>query len=91
MVEYLQLLKQGLQIYPEAKELIEKLMTLAQRELRKQQSVTEELARLADKVKADILKLISEQKIAEAKKVYDELLQIVPEDEGLVLIRKYLE
>lgn len=91
LVEYLQLLKQGLQIYPEAKELIEKLMTLAQRELRKQQSVTEELARLADKVKADILKLISEQKIAEAKKVYDELLQIVPADESLVLIQKYLE
>lgn len=91
LVAYLQLLKQGLQIYPEGKELIEKLMTLAQRDLRKQESVNEELMHLASKVKAEILKLVSEQKVEEAKQVYQELLQIVPMDDSLARIGKYLE
>ena len=90
-VLYLQTLKDGLAIYPEGKELIEKLMTLAQREIRKQQTVEDELSRLADKVKADILKLISERNLTQAKAVYQELVQIVPEDESLKMIYQLIK
>lgn len=91
LVEYIRMLKEGLQIYPVAKELVEKLMTLAQRELRKQQSIEAELVRLANQVKADILKLISEENYAEARAVYQELQQIVPNDESLKAIEQLLK
>ena len=91
LAEYLHLLKQGLEIYPVAKDFITKLMTLAQRELRKQQSIEDELARLANQVKADILKLISEENYAEARAIYQELQQIVPNDESLKAIEQLLK
>lgn len=90
-IEYIQLLKEGLMIYPEAKELINKLITSAEQDLRKQQSIEDELSRLASRVKQDILKLVSEGKLAEATALYRELVELTPNDENLKIIQNLLK
>ncbi|EOT39973.1 glycosyltransferase [Enterococcus columbae] len=90
-IEYIQLLKEGLMIYPESKELVNKLLASAEQDLRKQQSIEDELSRLASRVKQDILKLISEGNLTEAKVLYQELVEITPNDENLKIIQNLLK
>lgn len=89
--KYLQLLKDGLKLYPVAKNLIEKLGKLSEHELRKQQSIEDELQKMAQQVKKEILDLVANQDKKQALKLYQELIQIIPEDQELLVIKKLLK
>lgn len=81
-------LQQSLDIFNEAETLIRRIIQEIELDQRKQAKVSDEMIKLGNQVKSQIIALISQGQNEVAAGLLNELKQITPEDPDLAMLEK---
>lgn len=81
-------LQQSLDVFNESETLIRRIIQSVELDQRKQSKVNDEMARLGNQVKSQIIALIAQGQIEVAAGLLNELKQITPEDPDLAMLEK---
>lgn len=81
-------LSDALDVFPSAETLIKRMVQSMEREQRRETAVSDELVKLGNQVKAQIMALISQGQTEVAGSLLNELKQITPDDGDIVTLEK---
>lgn len=87
----LQLLRKGLEEFPQAKSLVEQIKEEAAQQLAPAPEIQDELTMLAEQVKVQIRGFIAQQELDNAAMVLEQLKTLVPNDPELVVLEMEMQ